>query len=99
MANTPPPEPLPMIPVMALTPVFVPLRVRVVVFPVVADPVTAPMPSRLLAEVALAVKAAVAALVPEMVIGELMVSVWSPLPARVWITPPLFRISEPPLSV
>jgi hypothetical protein len=65
MANEPPPAPSPMIPLTILLPVFVPLRVRVVVLPAVADPVTAPMERRLVADVAPAVKVAVAALVPE----------------------------------
>ena len=84
-----------MTPVTAFKPVLLPLSVRVVVLPAVADPVTAPRLSRLVAEVAPAVTVALAALVPEITMAELIVSVWLPLPESVWMTPPLFKCRMP----
>ena len=84
-----------MMPLMRLVPVLLPLMVTVVVFPAVAEPVSAPMLSRLVLKVAPAVMVAVAPLVPDMTSAELRVSVWAPLPASVWITPPLFRCRMP----
>ena len=89
-----------MMPVIALAPVFVPLRVRVVVPAATAVPVIPPLMLRMLvAEVAPAVKVAVEPLPPSRVIAELMVSVWLPFPESVWIRPPLFRCRIPVWSV
>ena len=97
-ASLPPPDPSPMMPVTVLAPVFVPLSVSVVVFKPVETPVTAPMLSRLVADVAPAVKAAVPPS-PWIAIAVEIVSVWAPLPAAVWMTPPLLSSRLPPLSV
>jgi len=57
-AKFPPADPSPMMPVIVLSPIFVPLRVSVVVFPAAETPVTAPILSVLSADTALAVKEA-----------------------------------------
>ena len=77
--------------------VLEPLSVSVVVLPVVETPVTAPMLKRLEAFVAPAVKVALAPS-PWIAIAESICSMWAPLFAAVWITPPFERSRLPPES-